>query len=82
MHNGVIAILEVGASHKIKWLCKNKVLSPILETRDNELKRIPFLLIVGEKEQDSGTVAVRKQGEGDQGVLSVEAFAEMVKEML
>ncbi|MBP6828913.1 MAG: threonine--tRNA ligase, partial [Saprospiraceae bacterium] len=50
--------------------------------RDNELKRIPFLLIVGEKEQDSGTVAVRKQGEGDQGVLSVEAFAEMVKEML
>ncbi len=50
--------------------------------RDNELKRIPFLLIVGEKEQDSGTVAVRKQGEGDQGVLSIAAFAEMVKEML
>lgn len=50
--------------------------------RDNELKRIPFLLIVGEKEQEAGTVAVRKQGEGDQGAVSVAAFAEMVKSML
>ena len=50
--------------------------------RDNELKRIPFLLIVGEKEQEAGTVAVRKQGEGDQGALSVDGFAEMLKGML
>jgi threonyl-tRNA synthetase len=47
--------------------------------RDNELKRIPFLLIVGEKEQESGTVSVRRQGEGDQGALSVTAFADLVK---
>ena len=50
--------------------------------RDNELKRIPFLLVVGEKEQEAGTVAVRKQGEGDQGVMGVSEFAEMVKGML
>lgn len=50
--------------------------------RDNELKRIPFLLIVGEKEQEAGTISVRKQGEGDQGALSIEAFGEMVKGML
>jgi len=50
--------------------------------RDNELKRIPFLLIVGEKEVEAGTVAVRKQGEGDQGAVSVAAFADMVKAML
>ncbi len=50
--------------------------------RDNELKRIPFLLVVGEKEQEAGTVAVRKQGEGDQGALSVDAFAELVNSML
>jgi threonyl-tRNA synthetase len=50
--------------------------------RDNELKRIPFLLIVGEKEQEAGTVSVRKQGEGDQGAVSVDAFADMVKGML
>ena len=51
--------------------------------RDNELKRIPFLLIVGEKEVEAGTVSVRKQGgDGDQGAVSVEAFAAMVKELL
>ncbi len=50
--------------------------------RDNELKRIPFLLIVGEKEQEAGTVAVRKQGEGDQGAVSIADFANMVKEQL
>jgi threonyl-tRNA synthetase len=50
--------------------------------RDNEMKRIPFLLIVGEKEQEAGTVAVRKQGEGDQGALTVAEFAEQLKSML
>ena len=43
--------------------------------RDNELKRIPYLLIVGEKERESGTVSVRRQGEGDQGVMPMEEFA-------
>jgi threonyl-tRNA synthetase len=43
--------------------------------RDNELKKVPYLLVVGEKEQENNTVAVRRQGEGDQGVLSLEDFA-------
>ena len=47
--------------------------------RDNELKRIPYLLIVGEKEMENGTVAVRKQGEGDKGVMKLEEFAEFIK---
>jgi threonyl-tRNA synthetase len=46
--------------------------------RDNELKRIPYLLIVGEKEQENGTVAVRRQGEGDQGVMNLEDFADFL----
>ncbi|MEI6411957.1 MAG: threonine--tRNA ligase [Bacteroidota bacterium] len=50
--------------------------------RDNELKRIPFLLIVGEKELESGAVAVRKQGEGDQGALSIGEFVKMVQAQL
>ncbi len=54
--------------------------------RDNELKRIPYLLIVGEKEMNEGTVSVRKQGEGDKGAMTTDAFAAMVnaevKEML
>jgi threonyl-tRNA synthetase len=46
--------------------------------RDNELKRIPYLLIIGEKEVEKGTVAVRKQGEGDKGSMKLEEFAEFV----
>ena len=46
--------------------------------RDNELKRIPYLLIVGEREAADGTVSVRKQGEGDKGIMTPDAFAEMV----
>ena len=46
--------------------------------RDNELRHIPYLLIVGEKEAADCTVSVRKQGEGDQGTLSVDDFAAKV----
>ena len=48
--------------------------------RDNELKRIPFLLIVGEKEQQEGQVSVRVQGEGDKGSMSQQEFAALVTE--
>ncbi len=47
--------------------------------RDNELKRIPYLLIVGEKEAETGQVSVRKQGEGDQGTMTMEDFADFLK---
>ncbi len=46
--------------------------------RENELKRIPFLLIVGEKEADSGKVSVRKQGGEDIGAMSIEEFTELI----
>jgi threonyl-tRNA synthetase len=46
--------------------------------RDNELKRIPYLLIIGEKEAENGTIAVRKQGEGDKGSMKLEEFAEFI----
>lgn len=43
--------------------------------RDNELKRIPYLLIVGEQEEASQSVSVRKQGEGDKGSIELTTFA-------
>ena len=46
--------------------------------RDNELKRIPYMLIVGEHEQADGTVSVRKQGEGDVGTEKISTFAERI----
>ncbi len=46
--------------------------------RDNELKRIPYLLVVGEKEAENEEVSVRKQGEGDQGSIKLTTFAENI----
>ena len=48
--------------------------------RDNEMKHIPYLLVVGEKEAAEGLVAVRKQGEGDQGSMSIADFAKKVND--
>lgn len=50
--------------------------------RDTELKKVPFMLIIGEKEAETGEVAVRRQGEGDIGTMSVEAFATYFKGLL
>ncbi len=55
--------------------------------RDAEVKKVPYMLIIGEKEQENGQVAVRKHGQGDLGVMSIAAFedlinAEMNTEML
>ena len=46
--------------------------------RDNELKKIPYLLIVGEKEAENNEVSVRKQGEGDKGSMKITTFAEIL----
>jgi threonyl-tRNA synthetase len=46
--------------------------------RDAELKRIPYMLIVGEQEEKEETVAVRKQGEGDKGKVTLDEFVKMV----
>lgn len=46
--------------------------------RDAELNKIPYLLIVGEKEEAENTISVRRQGVGDQGSFSVEDFATMI----
>ncbi len=44
--------------------------------RDNELKRIPYMLVVGEKEVNNSEISVRKQGEGDKGSVKITTFAE------
>ncbi len=46
--------------------------------RDNELRRIPYMLIVGEKEAENGEVSVRKQGEGDKGTMKIATFADEI----
>ena len=46
--------------------------------RDNELKRVPYMLVVGEKEAEDGLVSMRKQGGGEQATMTMEEFAQRV----
>ncbi|SEB68587.1 threonyl-tRNA synthetase [Tenacibaculum sp. MAR_2009_124] len=48
--------------------------------RDAEVSKIPFMVIVGEKEEDENTVSIRKHGEGDIGTLSIKDFVSLIKE--
>ena len=48
--------------------------------RDNELKRIPYMLVVGEKEMANDTVSVRKRGFGDQGSIKIDEFVKKINE--
>ncbi|ALA93503.1 threonyl-tRNA synthetase [Porphyromonas gingivalis AJW4] len=47
--------------------------------RDNELKRIPYMLIVGENESREEEVSVRKQGDGDMGIMKITTFAKLIE---
>ena len=47
--------------------------------RDNEVNKIPYMLVVGEKEAEEGTVAVREHGKGDIGTMTIEDFAKLIQ---
>jgi threonyl-tRNA synthetase len=62
----------------IRTLIDNRAEKIGRKIRDAELKRIPYLIIVGEKESENGTIAVRKQGEGDKGAFKPEDFVQLI----
>ncbi|MDR1525768.1 MAG: threonine--tRNA ligase [Tannerella sp.] len=87
-----VVILPIGEkfndyAYKIARELEEKDISVIVDDRnekvgrkirDNELKRIPYMLIVGEKEQENNEVSVRKQGEGDKGSIKITTFAAQI----
>jgi threonyl-tRNA synthetase len=62
------------SSHNISGFIDDRNETIGKKIRDNEVKKIPLLLIIGEKEIESNTIAVRKQGEGDQGSMTTDDF--------
>ena len=66
-------------NYDIRGLIDNRDEKIGKKIRDAEVKKIPFMLIVGEKESEDGLVSVRKHGEGDLGAMSMDAFAELIK---
>ena len=70
------------ALHDIRGVIDTRTESIGKKIRDNEVKKIPFMLIVGEKEEAAGTVGVRKQGEGDVGAMPIDDFVKYFTEQL
>lgn len=65
-------------NHDIRGLIDNRNEKTGKKIRDAELKKIPYMLIVGEKEAENGSVSVRKHGEGDLGEMSLESFKDLI----
>ncbi len=70
------------AAHDIVGLIDERSETIGKKIRDTELKKIPFMLIIGEKEAENGEVSVRRQGEGDKGSMKVAEFVEYFKTLL
>jgi threonyl-tRNA synthetase len=73
-----VKVLEILNNSDICTLIDDRSEKIGKKIRDNELKRIPYLLIIGEKEVENGTIAVRKQGEGDKGSMKIEEFVNFI----
>jgi len=69
------------SQHDIRGYIDDRTESIGKKIRDTEIKKIPIMLIVGEKEADSNTLSVRIQGDGDKGSMSVPDFVSLFKEM-
>jgi len=68
--------------HDIRGYIDDRTESIGRKIRDTEVKKIPFMFIVGEKEEESKTISVRKQGDGDLGAMTMEKFAAYFQEQL
>ncbi|MEL6863990.1 MAG: threonine--tRNA ligase [Bacteroidota bacterium] len=75
-------IKEELAVHDIRGYVDDRNETIGRKIRDTELRKVPFMLIVGEKELEAGTVSVRRQGEGDKGSMSIADFTAYFKELL
>ena len=68
--------------HDIRGVVDDRTESIGRKIRDTELKKIPYMLIIGDKEAESGQVSVRKQGEGDLGSKTIEEFVTFFQSQL
>lgn len=73
-------VLELLNNYDIRGLVDERNEKIGKKIRDTELKKIPYMLVVGEKEEAENMVSVRKQAEGDLGSFSVKEFAKMIND--
>ena len=77
-HNYAKKVLNLLNNYDLRALIDERSEKTGRKIRDAEVSKIPFMLIVGEKEEAEGTVSVREHGKGDLGTMSIEKFAELV----
>ena len=73
-------VLESLENSEIRALVDNRSEKTGRKIRDAEVSKIPFMVIVGEKEENEGTVSVRKHGEGDIGTFTINEFVTLIKQ--
>ena len=71
-------VLNSLENHEIRALVDNRNETIGKKIREAEMKKIPFMLIVGENEAKDGRVSVRKHSEGDIGTISIDEFANLI----
>ena len=71
-------VLNLLKKYEIRGIIDERSEKTGRKIRDAELKKIPYMLIVGEKEENEGTVSVRKHGEGDLGTFEIADFATLI----
>ncbi|NAS32671.1 threonine--tRNA ligase [Flavobacteriaceae bacterium R38] len=72
-------VLNLLENHEIRALVDNRNETIGKKIRESEMKKFPYMIIVGENEAANNTISVRKHGEGDIGSITVEEFAVLVK---
>ncbi|MBP7399865.1 MAG: threonine--tRNA ligase [Chitinophagales bacterium] len=71
-------ILDVFKNHEIRTLFDQRGEKIGRKIRDAEVKKVPYMLIIGENEMNSETVSIRKHGEGDKGSMTIDEFVQMI----
>ena len=72
-------VLHLLENSEIRALVDNRSEKTGRKIRDAEVGKIPFMLILGEKEENEGTVSVRRHGEGDIGTFSIQEFISLIQ---
>ncbi|MFV0164318.1 threonine--tRNA ligase [Empedobacter falsenii] len=75
-------VLNLLAEEEINGLIDSRNEKTGKKIRDAEVSKIPFMLIIGEKEAENGTVSVRRHGEGDLGEMTIQEFINFMKEQI
>ncbi len=73
-------VLNLLENYEIRALVDDRNEKVGRKIRDAEMSKIPYMIIIGEKEAEEGTISVRKHSEGDMGTFSIEAFAKIIED--